>query len=361
MKKFNKILSLLLAVVMMLSLVACGTPSDDATKPNNPTNGYVDDYEADTPPDSPTVTNPTDNCVQDEATGPVESETEDDSESEFVPSPEYKPEFTLSDVPVFSGSPYYVVNNNEPFFYEGDKKLTEAFEEYAPLDNLGRCGVTVANVCLELMPTESRGDISSVYPSGWKLNGKSNNNQYDTSLVDGGRIYNRCHLIGFQLAGENANKQNLITGTRYMNVTGMLPFENMVADYVKETGNHVLLRVTPIYDGNDLVARGVLMEAWSIEDEGDGVCYNVFCYNVQPGIEINYATGENWLAETGNNNNNDNDVTKTTYILNTNSKKFHKESCKNAESISEKNKEVYKGTREDLIKDGYDPCGVCKP
>lgn len=369
MKRFNKIFSLLLAVIMMFSLVACGNDKvDDATKPGTPSTSITE-------PSQPSVTTPTDDCVQDEITEPSESEPgpstpdttpEDTSDPEdddgFVPSPEYKPEFTLSDVPAFSGSPYYVVNNNEPFFYDGDKKLTEAFEEYAPLDNLGRCGVTVANVCKELMPTESRGDISSVYPSGWKLNGKSNNNQYDTKLVDGGRIYNRCHLIGFQLAGENANKLNLITGTRYMNVTGMLPFENMVADYVKETGNHVLLRVTPMYEGNDLVARGVLMEAWSVEDEGDGVCYNVFCYNVQPGIEINYATGENWLAETGNNNNdNDDNATKTTYILNTNSKKFHKESCKNAESISEKNKEVYKGTREDLIKDGYSPCGVCKP
>ena len=371
MKRFNKIFSLLLAVIMMFSLVACGNDKvDDATKPGTPSTSITE-------PSQPNVTTPTDDCVQDEITEPSESEpgpstpdttpedtTDPEDDDGFVPSPEYKPEFTLSDVPAFSGSPYYVVNNNEPFFYEGDKKLTEAFEEYAPLDNLGRCGVTVANVCKELMPTEARGDISSVYPSGWKLNGKSNNNQYDTKLVDGGRIYNRCHLIGFQLAGENANKLNLITGTRYMNVTGMLPFENMVADYVKETGNHVLLRVTPMYEGNDLVARGVLMEAWSVEDEGDGVCYNVFCYNVQPGIEINYATGENWLAETGNNNNdndNDNNTTKTTYILNTNSKKFHKESCKNAESISEKNKEVYNGTREDLIEDGYSPCGVCKP
>jgi DNA-entry nuclease len=205
------------------------------------------------------------------------------------------------------------------------------------------------------MPTEDRGNIGQVKPTGWVTA------KYD--FVDGKYLYNRCHLIGFQLTGENANERNLITGTRYMNVDGMLPFENMVADYIKETGNHVLLRVTPVYDGNDLVARGVLMEAWSVEDEGDGVCYNVFCYNVQPGIEINYATGENWLAETGNDNNsdNDNDAKKTTYILNTNSKKFHKESCKNAESISEKNKDVYKGNREDLIEDGYNPCGVCKP
>ena len=196
--------------------------------------------------------------------------------------------FSLEDIPAYSGTPYVEINGNQPTFTD-DELTTEAFETYSDLDDLGRCGVTFACVGQEIMPTENRGNISSVKPTGWVQN------QYD--FVDGKSLYNRCHLIGFQLTGENANKNNLITGTRYMNVDGMLPFENMVDDYVDETNNHVLYRVTPIYDGTDLVAQGVQMEAYSVEDSGDGVCFNVFCYNVQPGVEIDYATGENWLAE----------------------------------------------------------------
>jgi DNA-entry nuclease len=269
--------------------------------------------------------------------------------------------FSLSDIPKFSGTPYYVVNDNTPYFTENEKTNINAFEEYQALDNLGRCQITYANICKELMPTTERESISTVYPSGWKLNGKSNNNEYDTQLVDGGRIYNRCHLIGFQLAGENANEKNLITGTRYMNVMGMLPFENMIADYVKETNNHVLLRVTPIYKDNDLVARGVLMEAWSVEDKGDGICFNVYCYNVQPGIEINYATGENYLFNSPIMQETKPSNSSTSYILNTNSKKFHLPNCSSAEKISNKNKQEYIGKKEDLLSQNYLPCGVCKP
>lgn len=194
----------------------------------------------------------------------------------------------MANIPEYAGEPYVVIENNQPSFTQ-EELTAEAYEYYSDLDYLGRCGVTEACVGQELMPTESRGDISSVKPTGWVQN------QYD--FVDGKSLYNRCHLIGFQLAGENANECNLITGTRYMNVDGMLPFENLVADYVKETDNHVLYRVTPAFQGADLVARGVQMEAYSVEDNGDGVCFNVFCYNVQPGVEIDYATGENWLAE----------------------------------------------------------------
>ena len=196
--------------------------------------------------------------------------------------------YTIEDLPAYSGEFYVVLNDNQPDFDEEDM-TTVAFEYYSDLDALGRCGVAYANLCQELMPTEKRESISSVKPSGW-VQGK-----YD--FVDGQSLYNRCHLIGFQLAGENANELNLITGTRSMNVQGMLPFENLVADYIDETDNHVLYRVTPVYDGTDLVAQGVQMEAWSVEDEGDGICFNVFCYNVEPGVEIDYATGENWLAE----------------------------------------------------------------
>lgn len=196
---------------------------------------------------------------------------------------------SLSDIPAYSGNPYVAVNNNVPFFTDNEMTTT-AFETYSNLDNLGRCGVAYANVCTEIMPTEERGTIGQVKPSGWHTV------KYD--IVSGKYLYNRCHLIGYQLSAENANTKNLITGTRYLNTEGMLPFENVVADYVKETNNHVLYRVTPMFDGNNLVASGVLMEAKSVEDNGDGILFNVYCYNVQPGITIDYATGESALEGT---------------------------------------------------------------
>lgn len=189
----------------------------------------------------------------------------------------------LGDVPEYTGVSWVELNGNEPEF-TAEEITTNTFENYSELDELGRCGVAYANICQELMPTEPRESISSVKPSGWQT--------YKYDFVDGKYLYNRCHLIGFQLAGENANKLNLITGTRYLNIEGMLPFENMVADYVKETDNHVLYRVTPIYEGDELVARGVQMEGYSVEDNGEGISFNVYAYNVQPGVTINYATGE---------------------------------------------------------------------
>lgn len=195
---------------------------------------------------------------------------------------------TLNDLPAVSSEAYVVVNDSVPEFTE--KELTtEAYEFYSQLDALNRCGYAMACIGEELMPTEERGSIGQVKPSGWQTV------KYD--IVDGKYLYNRCHLIGFQLTGENANEKNLITGTRYMNVEGMLPFENMVADYIKETGNHVLYRVTPVFDENDLVARGVQMEAYSVEDDGEGISFNVFVYNKQPGVEIDYATGDSRLTE----------------------------------------------------------------
>lgn len=199
-----------------------------------------------------------------------------------------RPTIRLSDIPIYAGQPYAVLMDNQPDFTLEDL-TTEEFELYSELDLLGRCGVAYANISLYTMPTGERGEIGMIKPSGWQTV------RYD--FVDGEYLYNRCHLIGFQLAGENANEKNLITGTRYFNVEGMLPFENMVAEYVEETGNHVLYRVTPIYDGFDLVANGVQMEAMSVEDEGEGLCFHVYVYNVQPGVEIDYATGDNWLAE----------------------------------------------------------------
>ncbi|MBE6528995.1 MAG: hypothetical protein E7680_00100 [Ruminococcaceae bacterium] len=205
---------------------------------------------------------------------------------------------SLADLPGYSGEAYAEINGNAPYFTDAEKTAARnSYETYAELDRLGRCGVCIASVGKDLMPTEARGSIGNVKPTGWPE--KVEDAKYD--IVDGKYLYNRCHLIGFQLTGENANKQNLITGTRYLNVDGMLPFENMVADYVKETGNHVLYRVTPLFNGSDLVALGVLMEAYSIEDGGKGISFCVFCYNVQPGIVIDYATGNSRLAKEGEN------------------------------------------------------------
>ena len=197
---------------------------------------------------------------------------------------------TLDTLPDYDGSPYVELNDGQPSFTEEQKAGTASYETYASLDLLGRCGTAEACIGQDLMPTEERGAIGMVKPSGWHTV------RYD-GVVDGKYLYNRCHLIGYQLAGENANEKNLITGTRYLNVVGMLPFEDQVADYVQETGNHVLYRVNPVFQGAELVARGVQMEAWSVEDSGAGVCFNVYCYNVQPGVEIDYATGESRLAE----------------------------------------------------------------
>lgn len=260
---------------------------------------------------------------------------------------------SVQDVPAFSGEPFVVINDNIPEFSEEDL-VEESYEYYSPLDSLERCGYAMACIGRDIMPTEDRESISSVKPSGWVQN------QYD--FVDGKSLYNRCHLIGFQLTGENANERNLITGTRYCNVEGMLPFENMIADYVKETGNHVLYRVTPVYDGDNLVARGVQMEARSVEDNGAGVCFHVYVYNNQPGVIIDYATGDNRAeGAVGTEPVADEATDGNTYILNTNSQKFHAEDCAQAQSIKENNRETFTGDREDLINHGYSPSGCCKP
>lgn len=256
---------------------------------------------------------------------------------------------SLDDIPAYSGDPYVVLNDNQPDFDEDDL-TTNSFEQYSDLDALNRCGVAYANVGQDIMPTEKRGSISSVKPTGWVTA------KYDN--VDGKYLYNRCHLIGYQLTGENANEKNLITGTRYMNVEGMLPFENMVADYVKETDNHVLYRVTPVFEGDNLVASGVQMEALSVEDKGEGVCFNVYAYNNQPGITIDYATGESWLEDGASAAGKDDSAT---YILNTSSRKFHNPDCGNVASIKDANKQTYNGSRDDLVAQGYSPCGQCKP
>lgn len=295
-------------------------------------------------------------------------------------------------IPAYTGEATVVLNDNKPYFTETEY-TTEAFERYSDLDSLGRCGVAYANVCEEIMPTEERGAIGMIKPSGWHTI------KYD--CVDGKYLYNRCHLIGYQLSGENANEKNLITGTRYLNVNGMLPYEDQVADYVHATDNHVLYRVTPVFDGDNLVADGVEIEAASVEDKGASLQFHVFCYNVQPGVVIDYKTGDSHLADDSSVDSGSdsvsqkkNDVTeqaaadkgitdkttvaaaadtetasstlpenseKVTYVLNKNTHKFHVPSCPSAADIKPKNRKEFTGTREDVVAQGYDPCKRCHP
>lgn len=341
--KKNKILNCLLVLVICLStLMSCSSADSNKTSSNS---------------NSETTTNKK----------AENNSTDNETSADFAGE-----SFSLDNIPAFSNNAYVTVNNNKPFFTESDY-TTESFEKYSELDSLGRCGVAYANVGKDLMPTEKRGAIGMVKPSGWHTV------KYDN--VDGKYLYNRCHLIGYQLTAENANEKNLITGTRYLNIEGMLPFENMVTDYVKETGNHVLYRVTPIYDGNNLVAKGVLMEGFSVEDKGEGICYNIFAYNSQPGINIDYATGDSSAADSNVSNkttstadtkhavnssdssaaDSSSNTADSTYILNTSSHKFHDPSCSGVTKMSEANKQEFNGSRDELINQGYEPCKICNP
>lgn len=244
-----------------------------------------------------------------------------------------------------------VVNNNCPSFTDEEKSRTDLFELYSELDELGRCGVAYANICKESMPTESRGEIGSIKPSGWHTVKYSD-------IIEDRYLYNRCHLIGYQLAGENDNEKNLITGTRYLNINCMLPFENLIKSYVDRTNNHVLFRVSPVFNGDDLVANYVSMEAWSVEDEGEGVCFNVRCKNIQPGITIDYSNGESCVQEDYVAQS-ECEETEYDYIINLNSQKFHLPLCESVSNMSEHNKKGYNGTYEELIGFGYFPCKRC--
>lgn len=260
----------------------------------------------------------------------------------------------LSNIPDYDGKAYVELNGNVPEFSESEKTYSESFEEYGKLDSLGRCTYAVSCIGKDLMPTEKRGSIGSVKPSGWHIS------NYD--FVDGKYLYNRCHLIGYQLTAENANERNLITGTRYLNVEGMLPFENDVADYIEITNNHVYYKVTPIFEGNNLVANGVQMQAYSVEDNGQGISFNVYCYNVQPGVAIDYATGDNQtVASSSITSTSSDEADKKAYIVNTKTKKFHNPDCDGAKKMSSSNKKKYKGTRDSLISNGYSPCQKCNP
>ena len=262
----------------------------------------------------------------------------------------------LSNIPDYDGKAYVELNGNVPEFSKSEKTYSESFEEYGKLDSLGRCTYAVSCIGKDLMPTEKRGSIGSVKPSGWHIS------KYD--FVDGKYLYNRCHLIGYQLTAENANERNLITGTRYLNVEGMLPFENDVADYIEITNNHVYYKVTPIFQGNNLVANGVQMQAYSVEDNGQGVSFNVYCYNVQPGVAIDYATGDNQAVASSSasvTSTSSDEADKKTYIVNTKTKKFHNPDCEGVKKMSSSNKKKYKGTRDSLISNGYSPCQKCNP
>ena len=282
--------------------------------------------------------------------------------------------FDLSSVPAYAGTPYIEINGNEPYFTAGDLTAV-SYESYSPLDGLGRCGAAIASVGRDLMPSEPRGSIGMIKPSGWHTV------KYDG--IDGNYLYNRCHLIAHELTDENANEKNLITGTRYMNVEGMLPFENSVRMYVEGTGNHVLYRVRPYYHGDDLVAAGVLMEAKSIEDPLVQFC--AFCYNVQPGIEIDYATGDSAVKKTPDSEDilpiersfesgegttttrsiwketASEETVEITYVLNTNTKKFHNPYCESVGDMKDKNKLETTLSREEIIRQGYAPCKRCNP
>jgi len=346
----------LLALLLGLSLTACGTSRDK--------------------------------IINTEFTRTTEAESQVSQSVSGTPSETAL--FDYSMVPEYTGSASVAINNNVPFFNADEKTAgTLSFETYSDLDDLRRCGIAYACIGKDIMPTEERGQIGMVKPTGWHTV------KYD--CVDGKYLYNRCHLIAYCLAGENANEKNLITGTRYLNIEGMLPYETLTAKYMDNNpDNHVLYRVTPVFIGSELVARGVLMEGYSVEDNGAGVNFCVFCYNVQPDVEINYADGESSQDDsiskgagftgygdssssnsdeefTGygngssgfsgytNEGSTETDSSINSYVINTSSKKFHKADCKNADKISDKNKEIVNESRDELIADGYEPSKCCNP
>jgi len=345
MKITNKLLALLLSIIMLVSVVGCDINSSN----------YEDDSNTGT---SSSITD-----INDNSSSIIDSNDETSSTSTTTQKPSNSAVGTgnasavdPSMLPAFSGAAWTYVNNNQPNF-SATELTTSGYEKYSSLDSLGRCGVALASCGKEIMPSadEERKSISSIKPTGWI--------QKSYSGISGGYLWNRCHLIGWQLSAENANRENLITGTRYMNINGMLPFENMVADYIKETGNHVAYRITPIFEGRNLVCSGVQMEAYSIEDDGDGICFNVYCYNVQPGITINYATGDSSgtssstttsSPSTDQNDSNNNQASNGTmvWIPKTGSKYHSRSGCSNMKNPSQV-------TKQEAERQGYDPCKKC--
>lgn len=354
----KKLICLQLVIACLISVTACTTTETDSSSDTSTT--VESSIEVTSDKETSETSTEEETSVKEEVTSEVTESTTSAVIADAVA-------FDFSSIPSYSGEPYYVVNDNTPFF-DASEVTSESYEYYSPLDNLGRCGTAVACVGMDIMPTEERGSIGSVKPTGWQ------SVRYD--CVDGSYLYNRCHLIGYQLTGENANTSNLITGTRYLNVDGMLPFENMVADFVKETEMHVMYRSTPYFEGENLLASGVLLEAMSVEDNGEGVLFNVYVYNVQPDIEINYATGESKLVEEKTTGAklpsapSEETVTEApaveeaktnSYVLNTNTKKVHKPSCSSVDTIKDGNRQDYEGTLAELEAQGYTACGRCHP
>lgn len=363
------------ALSAALSMTACGEAEADPDGSREVLQASVSEE---------TASDEADEASGEEEAGDADAEQplKQPAEPEELAGQLWDTDFSLADLEPYTDQAYVAVNDNQPYFSEYD--LTgQSFEYYSELDELGRCGTACARIGVDLMPTEKRESISQVKPTGWQ------NEAYDQ--VDGKYLYNRCHLIGFQLSGENANEKNLITGTRYLNVDGMLPFENMIADYVKETENHVMYRVTPVFEGDNLVASGVLLEAQSVEDQGEDIQFCVYVYNVQPGITIDYATGASSQAgpeseaEPESRPKPDPEPQSqpepqpqeepqpepelvqepvpqgTEYILNTNTKKFHYPSCVSVGQMKESNKQAYTGSRDEVIAQGYVPCKKCNP
>lgn len=279
-----------------------------------------------------------------------------------VKSAKINTKLSLKSIPAYSGKPYVKVRSGIPSFSARMKaEAKKSYETYSKLDAKNRPQAAMASVGRNLMPEGERGSIGMVKPVGFSTV------RYD-DLIEDKYLYNRCHMIGWQLTGENANTKNLITGTRYMNVEGMLPFENRIASYVKKTGNHVLYRVTPIYSGSELVCRGLQLEAWSVEDQGKGLRFHVFVYNVQPGIEIDYTDGSSHRVNKGTAGSGsspditaDADLPQSAYVLNRNTHKFHHASCSSVDDMSEKNKIYSDASRDAIVAEGYDPCKRCNP
>ena len=358
MKNAKRLLALLLSIVMLLSFVGCDIDSSDYGEGSTiESSSSITDNTTDTSSDITDSSNGTSSTPSTESSTtqtPTPSTTQ--KPDNFVVGTGTAKAVDPSTLPAFSGTAWTVVNDNQPNF-SASELTTKGYEKYSSLDSLGRCGVALASCGKEIMPgaNEERGSISSVKPSGWV--------QKSYSGISGGYLWNRCHLIGWQLSAENANRQNLITGTRYMNINGMLPFENMVADYIKETGNHVAYRITPIFEGRNLVCSGVQMEAYSVEDDGDGICFNVYCYNVQPGITINYATGDSSgpsnesssKPSTEQTSSNDNQAASgdMVWIPNSGSKYHSRSGCSNM-------KNPRQVTKQEAENEGYEPCKKCR-